>query len=101
MPVLGPCSHDKTDDPHRNAPSNQRLTQGRAAAEGRPDLSLFVIFLVFLELGFFVEKQILDHPTLRRVCNDFEHCFVVFNVLPYDKKFHKRPPKTAPKLGLS
>jgi len=43
-----------------------------------------VIFVVFLQLGFFVEKQLLDLPTLRRIASDFEQCPVVLNVLLYD-----------------
>jgi hypothetical protein len=48
-----------------------------------------VIFLVFLELSFFVEKQFLDHPTLRRIGRDFERGPEMLNVLPYEKSSTK------------
>jgi hypothetical protein len=54
---------------------------------------LFMIFLIFLELSLFVEKQSLNHPALRKVVRDFEHGAIVFNVLPYDikLKLHRGP----------
>jgi hypothetical protein len=48
-----------------------------------------VIFLVFLELSFFIEKQFLNHPTLRRIGRDFEHGPEMLNVLPYEKRSAK------------
>ncbi len=56
-------------------------------------LFLFVIFVVFLELGFLFEKQFLDLPTLFGIRGDLEHFAIVLNVLPYDKTFHEPPPK--------
>ena len=61
----------------------------------RQRLILLVIFLVFLELSFFVEKLFLNHPTLRRIGRDFEHGPEMLNVLPYEKSSTKglrRPP---------
>jgi hypothetical protein len=59
-----------------------------------------VIFLVFLELSFFVEKQFLYHPTLRRIGCDFEHGPEMLNVLPYENAPQKAS-EDRPKLGLS
>ena len=53
-----------------------------------PDLFLFVIFLVFLEPSFFVEKQFLDHPAPPKIGRGFEHCPIMLNVLLYDKTLH-------------
>jgi hypothetical protein len=59
-----------------------------------------VIFVVFLQLGFFVEKQLLDLPTLRKIASDFEQCPVVLNVLLYDKTLHYSHPKITLGQGL-
>jgi hypothetical protein len=48
-------------------------------------LCLFVIFVVFLQLGFFVDKQFLDLLTLRRITSDFDQFLIEFSVLLYDK----------------
>jgi hypothetical protein len=55
-------------------------------------LFLFVIFVVFLELGFFFAKQFLDPLTLCGIEGDFEHCPIVLNVLSYDETLHRSPP---------
>jgi hypothetical protein len=51
-------------------------------------LLLFVLFLVFLEVGFFFAKQLLDYSALRRIGSGFEDFPVVRNVLLPDKAFH-------------
>jgi hypothetical protein len=51
-------------------------------------LLLFVIFFVFLELGFGVAEQFFEHLTLRGIGRDFEHFPIVLNILPRDKAFH-------------
>ena len=60
--------------------STERPPQRRREA-----LFLFVIVVVFLDLGFFFEKQFVDLPTRRRSGSDFKHCRVVRNVLLYHK----------------
>jgi hypothetical protein len=43
--------------------------------------------VVFLELGFFLEKQFLEHPATLKIGRDLAQCPIVFNVLLYDKRF--------------
>ena len=59
-------------------------------------LFLFVIFVVFLELGFFFEKKFFKPPTLCKIGSDFEHCPKVRDVLSYDKTLHTSLRKTEP-----
>ena len=69
----------------------------------RRALFVFVIVVVFLELGFFFAKQFLEHCAPLKICGDLEHCPVVLNVLLYDETLHERPPKSAaaPPLTLA
>jgi len=48
----------------------------------------FVIFVVLLELSFFVEKQFLEHPTPLQIGTDFDHFPIVLNVLLDDRPLH-------------
>ena len=59
-------------------------------------LFLFVIFIIFLELSFFFEKQFLHHRTPLKIGSGLEHCSVVLNVFQYDKALQKSPPKKGP-----
>jgi hypothetical protein len=54
-----------------------------------------VIVVVFLEIGFFLTKQFLEHRASLEIIGDLEHCPIVLNVLLYDKTLHKKPPKGA------
>jgi hypothetical protein len=56
---------------------------------------LFVIFVVILQLGFFVTKQLLDPLTLGRIGGNFEQFRIVLNVLPYDKAFQRASSRSA------
>jgi hypothetical protein len=47
-----------------------------------------VVFVVFLELRFFVAKQFLDLPPPRWIGGQLEHFSVVLDVLPNDKTLH-------------
>jgi hypothetical protein len=55
----------------------------------------FVIFVVILQLGFFVTKQLLDPLTLGRIGGNFEQFRIVLNVLPYDKAFQRASSRSA------
>ena len=48
----------------------------------RPRIGIYFFFLVvvFLELGFFFEKQFVDHPALLKIGRDLAQCPMVFNV---------------------
>ena len=48
----------------------------------------FVIFVVLLELSFFVAKQFLEHPTPLQIGTVFEHFPIVLNVLLDDRPLH-------------
>ena len=61
---------------------------------------LFVVFVVFLELGFLFEKQFLDLPMLFGIRGDLEHFPIVLNVLPYDKTFHDPSQGRTTYIGL-
>ena len=65
-------------------------TPGRSALASRRRLLSFVvvIFFVFLELGFFCEKQFLDPPSRGRIGRDFQQFTIVRDVLPCDKAIH-------------
>jgi hypothetical protein len=54
------------------------------------NLFLFSVVVVFLELGFFFEKQFVDHPALLKIGRDLAQCPIVFNVLLYDKSVQER-----------
>ena len=49
---------------------------------------MVVIFFVFLELGFFCEKQFLDPPSRGRIGRGFQQFTIVRDVLPCDKSIH-------------
>jgi hypothetical protein len=74
--------------------SGKRSSTGSYGADRRPGRSgtallfLFVIFFVFLQLGFFVDKQFLDLLTLRRVASDFDQIPYSVQCLLYDKTLH-------------
>jgi hypothetical protein len=51
-------------------------------------LLYFVIFVVFLQLGFFVEEQFLDLKPSRGIGSDFEQFPIVLNVLARHKAVH-------------
>jgi hypothetical protein len=70
----------------------------RLGFKGQWALFLFVIFFVFLEFSFFVEKQFLDLSPLRRIASDLEQFPIVLDVLPNDKTLHHSLPKIAPFL---
>jgi hypothetical protein len=59
------------------------------------NLFLFSVVVVFLELGFFFEKQFVDHPALLKIGRDLAQCPIVFNVSLYDKSVQERPRKVA------
>ncbi len=64
-------------------------------------LFLFVLVVVFLELGFFFVKQFLEHAAPLKIGRDLDQCPVVLNVLLYDETLHKKPPKGAAALPLT
>ena len=80
--------------------SSAAVRIGRLVVIGILALLLFAIFVVFLEFGFFVAKQFLNHLAARRISYDFEHCSIVFNILPYDKNLSsKSAPRSQPSYG--
>lgn len=50
-----------------------------------------MIFVVFLELDFFFEKQFLDPLSLCAIEGDFKHFLIVLDVLSQDETLHKSP----------
>ena len=82
--------------PRFRAPFNSPLGNWSVAEPALVLLCLFVIFVVFFQLSFFVEKQFLDLPTLRRIARDFEQFPIVLDVLPNDKTLDSTLPKVAP-----
>ena len=59
------------------------------AASNR-NLFVFSVVVALLELGFFLEKQFVDHPALLKISRDLTQCPIVFNVLLYDKVVQER-----------
>jgi hypothetical protein len=59
-------------------------------------LILFLIIVVFSELSFFFEKQLLDHRAPLKIGADLQHCPIVRNVLLENKTLHQKPPQIAP-----
>jgi hypothetical protein len=62
----------------------------RMDAASDRNLFLFSVVVVFLALGFFFEKQFVDHPALLKIGRDLAQCPIVFNVLLYDKTVQER-----------
>jgi len=54
------------------------------------------VFVAFLELSFFFEKQLLECSAPRWIGCLFEHCPVMLNVLPNDETLHERPSTVMP-----
>jgi len=70
-------------------------TPGCSALASRRRLLSFVvvIFFVFLELGFFSEKQFLDPSSRGRIGRGFQQFTIVRDVLPCDKSIHGNLPR--------
>ena len=57
------------------------MSSGAVGTKATLCIIFFVNFVVFLELGFFFEKQFLDPLSLCAIEGDFEHFPIVLDVL--------------------
>jgi hypothetical protein len=71
--------------PSTSRPADDARQHARVWAA--PD-RLAAVFVGFLELSFFVEKQFLERSAPLRISRLFEHCPEMLNVLPNDETLH-------------